>query len=480
MLGGETPSCTHLTTLWHSTMSTKGLSLPMQHYNIAMATDFFYPQAGGVEFHVFHLSQKLIDLGHSVIIITHDYGDRNGIRMLTNGLRVYYVPFLKVYRNTTFPTVFLAFPVLRNIFIREQIDIVHGHGSLSSLGAEAILHGKTMGLKTVFTDHSLFGFADIGSILGNKLLKFTLSDISHVICVSHTCKENTVLRASIDPLDVSVIPNAVLSEEFAPDKSRVSDKSRITIVVISRLFPNKGADLLVAVIPQICSRRSNVDFLIAGDGPKFLDLEQMREKYFLQERVSLIGAVKHEEVRDVMVKGEIYLHPSLTEAFGTVIVEAASCGLYVVTTKVGGIPEVLPQHMTSFAEPEEDSLVDALLQAIDKVASGEIDTSLFHLEVAQMYSWDDIAKRTENVYNSLWYHDLPLLLVTRLLKYYCCGIIAGKLYVLCVIVDIFILSVLEWLYPAEHIDMASKWPQKKSTKQFTLLVEGNESLLNLK
>jgi phosphatidylinositol glycan class A protein len=43
-----------------------------------------------------------------------------------------------------------------------------------------------MGLKTVFTDHSLFGFADAGSILANKMLKFTLSDVDHVICVSHT------------------------------------------------------------------------------------------------------------------------------------------------------------------------------------------------------------------------------------------------------------------------------------------------------
>lgn len=447
----------------------------MQGYNVAMVTDFFYPQPGGVEFHVFHLSQKLIDLGHSVVIITHDYGDRSGVRMLTNGLRVYYVPFAQIYRSTTFPTVFLAFPVLRSIFVRERIDIVHGHGSFSSLGAEAIFHGKTMGLKTVFTDHSLFGFADIGSILGNKLLKFTLSDISHVICVSHTCKENTVLRASLDPLDVSVIPNAVISEDFAPEKARETDKSRITVVVISRLFPNKGADLLVAVVPRICMQRSNVDFLIAGDGPKFLDLEQMREKYFLQERVSLIGAVKHEEVRDVMVKGDIYLHPSLTEAFGTVIVEAASCGLYVVTTKVGGIPEVLPRHMTSFAEPEEDSLVDALLHAIDKVASREIDTSLFHMEVANMYSWDDIAKRTENVYNSLWCRELPLLFVTRLLKYYCCGAIAGKLYALCVIVDMFILSVLEWLYPAKNIDLASKWPQKEKVDIFAIRSEDNAS-----
>lgn len=43
-----------------------------------------------------------------------------------------------------------------------------------------------MGLRAVFTDHSLFGFADAASILTNKLLKFTLSDVDHVICVSHT------------------------------------------------------------------------------------------------------------------------------------------------------------------------------------------------------------------------------------------------------------------------------------------------------
>ena len=63
---------------------------------------------------------------------------------------------------------------------------MHGHASLSSLCHEAILHARTMGLRTVFTDHSLFGFADAASILTNKLLKFALSDVDHVIGVSHT------------------------------------------------------------------------------------------------------------------------------------------------------------------------------------------------------------------------------------------------------------------------------------------------------
>ena len=51
---------------------------------------------------------------------------------------------------------------------------------------EAMFHARNMGLKAVFTDHSLFGFADASSILTNKLLKFSLADSSHAICVSHT------------------------------------------------------------------------------------------------------------------------------------------------------------------------------------------------------------------------------------------------------------------------------------------------------
>jgi phosphatidylinositol N-acetylglucosaminyltransferase subunit A len=123
-----------------------------------------------------------------VVIITHAYSNpnRTGIRYLTNRVKVYHLPHWVVYRSTTFPTVYSAFPLLRQIFIREQIQIVHGHASLSNLCHEGLLHARTMSLHTVFTDHSLFGFSDAGSILANKLLKFTLSDVDHVVCVSHT------------------------------------------------------------------------------------------------------------------------------------------------------------------------------------------------------------------------------------------------------------------------------------------------------
>lgn len=91
----------------------------------------------------------------------------------------------------------------------------------------------------MFTDHSLFGFADVSSVLTNKLLTVSLCDTNHIICVSYTSKENTVLRAALNPEIVSVIPNAVDPTDFTPDPSLRRD-DRITIVVISRLVYRKG------------------------------------------------------------------------------------------------------------------------------------------------------------------------------------------------------------------------------------------------
>lgn len=81
--------------------------------------------------------------------------------------------------------------------------------------------------QVVFTDHSLFGFADLSAVVTNKLLEITLSTVNHCICVSHTGKENTVLRAKVQKEKVSVIPNAVDTAYFTPQPSqRPSDMNQ--------------------------------------------------------------------------------------------------------------------------------------------------------------------------------------------------------------------------------------------------------------
>jgi phosphatidylinositol N-acetylglucosaminyltransferase subunit A len=160
-----------------------------------------------------------------------------------------------------------------------------------------------------------------------------------------------------------------------------------------------------------------------------------------------------------MVRGDIYLHPSLTEAFGTVIVEAASCGLYVVATAVGGVPEVLPPHMTIFSKPEEDDLIRATTEAISTIRRKSVNPKSFHQEIKNMYSWNDIALRTEKVYDEISLRT-PLPLIDRLKKYYGCGAWAGKLFCLLMALDFLLLSFLEFCFPRGKIDVARSWPKK--------------------
>jgi phosphatidylinositol N-acetylglucosaminyltransferase subunit A len=333
---------------------------------------------------------------------------------------------------------------------------------------------------------------------------------------SKRSKENTTLRASLNPLAVSVIPNAVVPSSFQPlqpselrsshlnpakgsllplppDPSQpVGPGDPITIVVISRLFYNKGTDLLISALPLLLRRHENLRFIIAGSGPQAIDLEQTLDSlpqnlvYTASghSRVVLLGSIRHEEVRDVMVRGHLLLSTSLTEAFGTVLVEAASCGLMVVATRVGGVPEVLPGNMTVFVLPEVTDVVRGVTEAVGILTTKAVRRDKFHDLVKNMYSWADIARRTERVYDLIT--DSPLAtdnegyydeewtqygqpaqphsfaLMDRLKRYYGCGIWAGKLFCIVMVVDYLFYCFLELWYPRDKIDVCPSWPAVRS------------------
>jgi hypothetical protein len=200
----------------------------MRH-SICMVSDFFLPNLGGVEMHIYSLAQCLMQRGHKVIVVTHAYADRAGVRYMTNGLKVYHIPVPILTDQAAWPTLFPLMPLIRDILIREQITIVHGHqvgGALREMmlfmavlcGWEIVnssrmirccvaehLHAVERNnlvregdglpgectrqldvvpllartfeftlrfcvldcLQTVYTDHSLFGFADVGRCVCN-------------------------------------------------------------------------------------------------------------------------------------------------------------------------------------------------------------------------------------------------------------------------------------------------------------------------
>uniref|UniRef100_A0A0N5APP5 phosphatidylinositol N-acetylglucosaminyltransferase n=1 Tax=Syphacia muris TaxID=451379 RepID=A0A0N5APP5_9BILA len=418
-------------------------------FGFSLVSDFFCPNAGGVETHIYFLAKCLLELGHKVIVITHAYGSRKGIRYLSNGLKVYYLPFIVFYNGCSLASIIGSLYWFRKIYIRERIQLVHGHSTFSSMAHEALFHAWTMGLRTVFTDHSLFGFADASAILTNNLvLHYSLANVDQIICVSFTSKENTVLRSGIPANKVSVIPNAINTDLFLPN-SELFYKSPTTVVVLSRLVYRKGADLLAKIIPLVCTAHPTVRFIIGGEGPKRVDVEEMREKFQLQDRVIMLGNLPHNQVRDVLVRGQIFLNTSLTEAFCMSIVEAASCGLHVVSTRVGGIPEVLPSDFISTAPPVPQELSATLLQVITKLENGMLMSPVErHRRVKKMYRWSDVAERTQVVYFKAV--NLPRQCwCERLTRFYSSGIGFGILYIWAAIVNFLWLLAFEIFEPSK-------------------------------
>jgi phosphatidylinositol N-acetylglucosaminyltransferase subunit A len=109
-----------------------------------MVCDFFYPQLGGVEMHLWSLSQRLIALGHKVVVMTHAYGSRSGVRYMAGGLKVYYVPLRPLMGGMTLPTFTVMYPLMRQILIREGITIVHGHQVSTHSLLKHCLHNITI------------------------------------------------------------------------------------------------------------------------------------------------------------------------------------------------------------------------------------------------------------------------------------------------------------------------------------------------
>ncbi|KAE9391748.1 transferase [Gymnopus androsaceus JB14] len=434
----------------------------MQPISIAMIGDFFHPDVGGVENHIHMLGANLIRRGHKVIVITHSRPpDRVGIRWLLPALKVYYLPFVPIASGATLPNFFTFLPYLRTILIREHIHLIHAHASLSSLGHEGILHSYMLGVRTVFTDHSLFGFEDAASILTNKLLAGTLEE-----CRRGYLRENTVLRGELfeqsddNPprlfvsSNVYVIPNSLVAKHFQPGPPKPTDI--INIVVISRFAYRKGIDLLVATAPRICAAFPNIKFIIGGDGPKMIDLLQMREKYLLQDRIELLGACTAQRcsLGTVLIRGSIFLNTSLTESFGIAILEAACAGLYAVSTRVGGVPEILPEDMISFAEPNEDDLVRAISEAISIVSAGKHDPLKAHQLIKTLYDWEQVAERTERVYDTVMKSEQRDLW-ERMSRSMQLGRFAGPIYTIILLVDCLFFLFLEWWMPREDMDFVT-------------------------
>lgn len=376
----------------------------MHKYSIALVSDYFYPNFGGIETHIEMLATHFVRNGHKVIVLTHQYGGHTGVMRL-NDIKVYYLNIPVLAMNTTFPSLFSNFFVFAEIFKKEKIEIVHGHQTMSNLAIEALFHAKTFNIKTVLTEHSLFEVGGFENIVVNNIVKVISNDVDKFICVSYTTKENLMNRLEVESARVHVIPNGILHGIFYPKPAIKSGDERhspldgetIKIVVVSRLVKRKGVDILIRIIPKVCRLSRKYKFVIVGDGPKRDELEQMVDYFELHDNVRILGAVNHQNVPAILRECDIFLNTSLTEAFCMTILEACSCGLQVVSTNVGGIHEVLPGNLITLTSLGDADMIKSILKATNK----RFEYKEIEQINREMYSWSIVADRTIQVYDNI-------------------------------------------------------------------------------
>ncbi len=189
-----------------------------------------------------------------------------------------------------------------------------------------------------------------------------------IIAVSETVRNYIIQWHRISPTKVVTLYNGIDIEKYESNNNGNDlmnefnlDKNRLTIGFIGRLVEVKGLDYLLDAAAEIIKKKKEVQFLIVGDG---------HLKGMLQNKANDLGISKYiiftgfrRNVHEVLGVIDILVIPSLSEALPTVILEAMASGKPVVSTNVGGVPEIVIDGETGILVPPRDpeSLARAIL-----------------------------------------------------------------------------------------------------------------------
>ncbi|MBV8518227.1 MAG: glycosyltransferase [Acidobacteria bacterium] len=252
-------------------------------------------------------------------------------------------------------------------FLREQrIDLIHAHLTYASIWAAVA--SRLTKIPSVATLH-VAPPADGRFAIRDRLMRFVTNRwSSRVIAVSDALRRRYLERGGLAPSRIITVHNGIEVDRFARDarESRallardldIPDSARI-VATVSVLRPGKGIEVLLDAIPHVVAQVPDACFVIVGDGP-------MRAAWTAQ--ANALGVERHirwagyrNDVAALLAGCELFVLPSLDDAFPTVLMEALAAGVPIVATNVGGIPEIVDANVGRLV-PANDA--DALARAI--------------------------------------------------------------------------------------------------------------------
>jgi glycosyltransferase involved in cell wall biosynthesis len=300
-------------------------------------------------------------------------------------------------------------------------DIIHAHDWLVSRAAVEIKHRFNLPLVT--TVHPAEPEArDWKAAMGvhqnnvHYIEQQLLHSSDRVVCCSSymqgevangfglpSDKMADVIPAGIDPAHFELsIPSCFHGEAAGSRNSEVPDWKK-TILYAGRLTLEKGVHILVDAMARLRRDGTDVELVIAGDGPYRENLMEQVYARGLQKHVHFMGSVDHAMLVTLYRLSDVAAVPSIYEPFGIAVLEAMAGACPVVASDVGGISDIIEDGITGLkVQPGDSSALAAFLRRVledDSLAESLLTNA--RRAVAEKYSWALVAERTMEVYKNL-------------------------------------------------------------------------------
>ncbi len=277
-------------------------------------------------------------------------------------------------------------------------DIIHAHYATSYGLLGALVKPKVRLIISAWGS-DVFDFPR-KSFLHKAILKFNLKGASQILSTSHIMKKE--LQRYTDKT-VLVIPFGVDLKQFEIQDAIKASEDKIVIGTIKSLEPIYGIDTLIKAYAMVKKKYENVQLIIGGAGSQLGKLKTLAAELKVDHDVKFLGKIEQSELAKLYYTMDIFVMLSNWESFGVSALEAASCGLPVVASNIGGIKEVVEDRVTGFLVPPQNSdeaakKIEVLIQ--DRQLRKKMGTE-GRKKVERQYDLKDNINQLMNVYRNV-------------------------------------------------------------------------------